>query len=143
MKKKMMLVVLAALSLALPAWAANDPVTEKMQGALDTFTEGCQTELTTFCKDVTPGEGRILACLYAFEDKLSPRCEYALYDSMGQLSRTLSNMSYAVKECSDDLKAYCANIKPGEGHLLDCLNKNEDKVSSRCNTALKDVGWKK
>jgi len=143
MKKRMFLAVLAALSLALPAYAASDPVSEKVQGALDTFTEGCQTELTTFCKDVTPGEGRILACLYAFGDKLSPRCEYAVYDSMGQLSRTLTNLSYAVNECSDDLKTYCANIKPGEGRLLDCLKQNKDKVSSRCNSALQDTGWLK
>jgi len=89
-----------------------------------------------------PGEGRILACLYAFQDKLSPRCEYALYDSVGQLDRTLTNLSYAIGECRDDLKKNCADIKPGEGRLLDCLKKNEAKVSSRCNSALKDSGLK-
>ena len=143
MKKMMFLVVLAALSLAIPAWAASDPVSEKLEAALDTFTEGCRAELTTYCKDVTPGEGRVLACLYAFGDKLSPRCEYAVYDSMGQLNRTLINLSYAINECSKDMETYCSNIKPGEGRLLDCLKRNEDKVSSRCNTALKDAGWKK
>jgi len=141
MKRMMFLVVLAALSFALPAGAASDPVGDKVQGALDTFVEGCRAELTTFCKDVTPGEGRVLACLYAFGDKLSPRCEYAVYDSMGQLNRTLTNLSYAVNECSADLQAYCAEIKPGEGRLLDCLKRNEDKVSRRCSSALKDVGW--
>ena len=40
--------------------------------------EGCKTELATHCKGVTPGEGRLLACLYAYEDKLSSRCDYAL-----------------------------------------------------------------
>jgi len=140
---KKWLLMIAILALALPAFAAEDPLKKGLQGALDTFTEGCQTELTTFCKDVTPGEGRILACLYAFGDKLSPRCEYAVYDSMGQLSRTLTNLSYAVNECSDDLKAFCSDIKPGEGRLLDCLNRNEEKVSSRCNSALKEAGWKK
>ncbi len=122
---------------------AADPVQKKMDAALGTFVEGCQVELSTFCKEVTPGEGRVLACLYAFADKVSPRCEYALYDSMGQLNRTLTNLSYTINECSDDLNAYCSAINPGEGRLLDCLNQNETKVSSRCNTALKDVGWKK
>ena len=117
-------------------------VEQGVQGALDTFSEGCQQELNTFCKDVTPGEGRLLACLYAFQDKLSPSCEYAVYDSMGQLNRTLTNVSYAIGECRDDLKSYCSEIKVGEGRLLDCLNRNEDKVSSRCNSALKDVGFK-
>jgi hypothetical protein len=143
MKKQLVLAVLLVLTLALPAFAAEDPLVKGVQGALDTFTQGCQQELTTFCKDVTPGEGRILACLYAFQDKLTPRCEYALYDSVGQLDRTLTNLSYAVGECRDDLKSFCGAIKPGEGRLLDCLNKNETKVSARCNTALKDSGLKK
>jgi len=40
-----------------------------VQGA----AEGCKKEIETYCKGVTPGEGRILACLYAYEDKLSAR----------------------------------------------------------------------
>lgn len=142
MKKRMILAVLLVFSLALPALAA-DPLLKGVQGALDTFSAGCQQELTTFCKDVTPGEGRIIACLYAFQDKLSPRCEYALYDSVNQLDRTLTNLSFVVGECRDDLKQNCAGIKPGEGRLLDCLGRNEAKVSARCNAALKDTGLKK
>jgi hypothetical protein len=143
MKRLVILIVLAGMSFAATAFGADDPLQKGVQEALDTFTEGCQVELTTYCKDVTPGEGRILACIYAFEDKLSPRCEYALYDSIDQLNRTLTNLSYVVAECGDDLDAYCSDVKPGEGRLLDCLNRNEDKVSSRCNNALKQVGLKK
>lgn len=143
MKKKMILAVLMLLSMGLPAFAADNPLQKGVLGALDTFSQGCQQELTTFCKDVTPGEGRILACLYAFQDKLTPRCEYALYDSIGQLDRLLTNLSYTVGECRDDLQTFCADVKPGQGRLLDCLNKNEAKVSNRCNTALKDAGYKK
>ncbi|OEU57781.1 MAG: hypothetical protein BA871_07950 [Desulfuromonadales bacterium C00003096] len=143
MKKIMILVGLLVWLQGLPAIAAEDPLLQGAQGALDTFVEGCQQELTTFCKDVTPGEGRILACLYAFQDKVTPRCEYAVYDSIGQLDRTLNNLSYAIGECRDDLKSHCADIKPGEGRLLDCLSKNEAKVSRRCNNALKDTGLKK
>ena len=142
MKKRIGLVVLVFAFMVSTGFAA-DPVKKKMDAALGTFVEGCQVELSTFCKDVTPGEKRILACLYAFADKVSPRCEYALYDSMGQLNRTLTNLSYTKNECNDDLNAYCSAINPGEGRILDCLNKNETKVSSRCNTALKDGGWKK
>lgn len=47
-----------------------------------------------------------------------------------------------VEECGDDLQANCTEIKPGEGRLLDCLHRNETKISSRCNQALKDGGWK-
>lgn len=143
MKKRTILTALALMLLASPAFATGDPVAGEMQTALDTFVNGCQQELTTFCKDVNPGEGRILACLYAFQDKLTPRCEYALYDSISQLDRILTNLSFAVGECRDDLQNFCAEIKPGEGRLLDCLVRNEAKVSKRCNNALEDVGYKK
>lgn len=39
--------------------------------------------------------------------------------------------------------AFCSAVKPGEGRLLDCLEKNKTKVSGRCNQAIKDVGLKK
>jgi hypothetical protein len=142
MKKQMVLAALMVAALSSPA-LAGDPLLKGVQGALDTFSQGCQKELTTYCKEVTPGEGRVLACLFAFQDKLSPRCEYALYDSVSQLDRTLTTLSYVVGECRDDLKNVCANVKPGEGRLLDCLARNEAKVSSRCNYALKDAGYKK
>jgi len=143
MKKSIMLTILMVAVWSFSASAAGDPLRKGVQGALDTFAEGCQQELTTFCKDVTPGEGRIIACLYAFQDKLTPRCEFAFYDSVNQLDRTLTNLSYAVSECRADLKIFCTDIKPGEGRLLDCLNKHEGDISLRCFEALKDVGYNK
>ena len=37
---------------------------------------------------------------------------------------------------------YCASIKPGEGHLLESLEKHDKEVSGRCKQALGDVGLK-
>jgi len=140
--KTTMIAMFVALSFAVSAAAAEDPLKKGVEGALDTFTAGCQKELTTFCKDVTPGEGRILACLYAFQDKLSPSCEYALYDSAAQLERTINTLAFVAGECRDDLEANCADVKPGEGRLLDCLEKNREKVSARCQEAVKAAGYK-
>ena len=110
---------------------------------VETFLQGCKTELDTYCKDVTPGEGRILACIYAHDDKLSNRCEYAMYDSATQLERIMEALSYAINECDSDLEKYCSNVEPGEGRLLTCLDKNSKTVSTACKLALKDVGLKK
>jgi hypothetical protein len=112
-------------------------------GPVEVVAEGCKKEMDTYCKDVTPGEGRILACLYAFEDKLSSRCEFALYDAASQLERVINALTYTANECREDLKSYCSNIKPGEGRLLDCLDKKKEVVSDRCKQAMKDVGFKK
>jgi len=113
------------------------------EGLVQTVTDGCKKEITTYCKGVAPGEGRVLACLYAYGDKLSSRCEYALYDASVQLERVINALSYVANECRNDLKTYCSAVDPGEGRLLDCLQKNKAKISGRCTQAIKDVGMKK
>ena len=113
------------------------------EALVQTVAEGCKAEIQTYCKGVTPGEGRVLACLLAYEDKLSARCEYALYDASVQLERVVNALSYVANECRGDLQTYCSAVKPGEGRLLDCLEKNNAKVSARCKQAQKDVGLKK
>ena len=131
----MLLISACALVLAAgPALAGPDPVS--------TVIEGCKTELSTYCKDVTVGQGRGLACLYAYGDKLSGRCEYALYDASAQLQRFVAAVSFLATECRDDLDKFCAAVPAGEGRLLDCLNENRDQVSERCKQAARDVAAK-
>src|ERR687897_109371 len=110
------------------------------QNLVESVANGCQAELETYCKDVTSGEGRILACLYAHSDKLSGKCEFALYDAAAQLERAVAALSYVVNECADDLDQFCRDVAAREGRLLMCLEKNDQKVSSRCKEALKEVG---
>lgn len=64
------------------------------EGLIETVANGCKTEIATYCKDVKLGEGRILACLYAYQDKLSGKCEYALYDAAARLERAVAALSY-------------------------------------------------
>ena len=112
------------------------------ESLIDTVANGCKSEITTYCKDVKPGEGRILACLYAYEDKLSGKCEYALYDAAARLERAVAALTYVAKECEADIVANCGGVKAGEGRVLQCLEKNEAKVSARCKGAIKEVGLK-
>jgi hypothetical protein len=113
------------------------------QDLVKSVAQGCKAELETYCKDVTPGDGRILACLYAYGDKLSGQCEFALYDAAAQLERAVAALAYVANECADDLDQYCSDVAIGQGRLLKCLEKNDKKVSQRCKQALKDVGAKK
>jgi len=137
MKKKVLFILVLGLVLV---FATQVLAAEKL---VESVTKGCSKELDTYCKAVTPGEGRILACLYAYSDKLSGQCEYALYDAAVQLERALTALSYVANECRTDLQKFCSDIKPGEGRLMACIDKNEKQVSSRCKAAMKEVGLKK
>jgi len=138
MKISISLVVLVCLLLF-----GGNAIAAEQKGIVDTVKEGCKKELDTYCKGVTPGEGRVLACLYAFEDKLSDRCEYALYDAASRLEKAVNALTYAATQCKEDLNAFCSKVQPGQGRLLECLDKNSAKVSAKCKQALKDTGIKK
>ena len=112
------------------------------QDLVETVANGCKMEIEKYCGQVTPGQGRILACLFAHGDKLSAKCEYALYDAAVQLERAVAALTYVANECDADLEKYCASIAPGEGRLLECLEKHDKQVSGRCKQAIKDVGLK-
>lgn len=124
--------VIVAIGVASPAFAQEGPV--------ETVKTGCKTELETYCKDVTPGQRRVLACLYAFGDKLSSQCEYALYDAAAQLERAVAVLSFLINECGDDAEKVCPNVKAGEGRIVECLGQNRAKVSNRCVLALQQTG---
>ncbi len=109
---------------------------------LDAVKKACHTELTTFCKGVPPGEGRTLACLYAFEDRVSDKCVYALWDAAAELEQAVAAVKFAASQCKDDLQKFCASVPLGEGRGLACLQKNEKDVSQGCKDALKQTGLK-
>jgi hypothetical protein len=138
MKRNIFLLVACCMMLM---FAMNASAAEK--GLVETVMEGCKAEMQTYCKDVTLGEGRMLACLYAHEDKLSGRCEYALYDAASRLEHAVAALKHAASECKTDLKKYCADVKPGEGRLVNCIDKHDKQVSSKCKQALKDTGLRK
>lgn len=109
------------------------------QGIVETVQKGCATEIEAFCSQVSPGEGRLLACFYAHEDKLSGQCQYALYSASAQLDQAVSALNYVATQCEDDLMTHCADVQIGEGRVLECLKANADSVSPACTQAVNDV----
>lgn len=106
------------------------------ESIVESVAQGCEKELQSYCAKVTPGEGRVLACLYAHEDKLTGRCEYALYDAAAQLERAIATLTYLANECDDDLDKHCAKVAIGEGRLARCLLDNKANLGKRCANAI-------
>jgi hypothetical protein len=117
----------------------NSGLVLAQEAQVETIKKGCETELAAYCKNVTPGDGRVLACLYAYGDKLSGKCEFALYDAAVQLERGVSSLSYVANECARDLDTLCSSVAMGDGRLLECLNKNKAKIHPRCKEALMEI----
>lgn len=129
--------LLAALTAASMAFGgANAFAADSIVGTIE---QGCKTELDAWCKDVTPGEGRVLSCLAAREDKLSGQCEYALYTASAQLDAFVSAIQHVATECKAELEKHCSSIELGEGRLAKCLKANEATASPACKQAMTDT----
>jgi hypothetical protein len=139
------LIVLMMGGAARPAMAQTpaQDVTAAMQGQLSAqVLEGCNSELVQYCAEVTPGEGRLLACLYSYSDKLSGQCELALYDAAARLERAIGAITYVASECRADLETHCADVEVGEGRVAQCLKDHASELSPGCDQALTNVGVK-
>ena len=49
-------------------------VTDKAEKVIAKIQASCATDIKSFCSQVTPGEGRLMLCMMAHEDKLSDQC---------------------------------------------------------------------
>jgi hypothetical protein len=127
--KKLLTLMLTALTLSITAQAQDMTMKEYLQ-------EACKEDIQNYCSQVTPGEGRLLACAAAHEDKLSGQCSYALYQAAETLDALVNTINYIATECKNEIETLCANVKAGEGRILTCLDDNSDKISGQCDTAL-------
>lgn len=133
MKRTVLVAIVGMLLLSVPAaWAQDDIVAG--------VVEACQTEIESYCSQVTPGEGRLLACFYAHGDKLSGRCEYALYEAAAQLEQFAAAITHLATLCHDDLVKFCAEVEVGEGRVGTCLLEHKAEVTDACRQAIDDTG---
>jgi hypothetical protein len=133
MKKNLLVVAGIVLALSATSAPAQDSI-------IDNVMTACQPEIDTYCSQVTLGEGRLLACFYAHEDKLSGRCQYALYEGAAQLEQFATAVTHVAIECLDDLENYCAEVEMGEGRVGTCLLEHKAEVAPACAQAMDDVG---
>ncbi len=133
MKKSIMLTAILGVLLmsATVAPAQEDLVTSTMKA--------CKPEIDSYCSQVTMGEGRLLACFYAHEDKLSARCGYALYTAAAELEQFAAAVTHVASACIDDMQEFCSEVQMGEGRVGMCLLDHKDDVSEACSQAMDDV----
>lgn len=92
----------------------------------------CASEISAHCSTVRPGAGRIVACLIAHEDKISPRCRMSAYLASGELDDRLKAVRGPAKTCSADILQYCSKVPAGGGRIYDCLNANKSTLTDAC-----------
>jgi hypothetical protein len=129
-KLKLVLGVLA-VSAAAPAIAQDS--------LMEYVLTSCEADIKQYCSQVTPGEGRLLHCAAAHEDKLSGQCSYALYQAASLLEQLSVAIAYVAQSCETEIKTLCGDVKAGEGRILTCLEGNSESLGDACKKALADT----
>ncbi len=121
--------VLGPLAITLMLGAAT---TERL--AAQSIFENCETDLKDFCSQVLPGNGRIVACIYAHEDKVSESCDAAIEDKAGLLDGFFESVRYVMDRCADDIQKHCAGVEFGGGRIFSCLVEKTSSLTDDCRT---------
>ncbi len=130
-RKLKMAVGILAVAAAAPAVAQDS--------LLEYVMTSCEADLKQYCSQVTPGEGRLLHCAAAHEDKLSGQCSYALYQAASLLEQLSVAIAYVAQSCETEIKTLCGDVKAGEGRVLSCLEGNSESLGDPCKKALADT----
>ena len=128
----MSIALFAFVSLAGPVANAQDTLVEHLLAA-------CETDIENYCSQVTPGNGRLLHCMAAHEDKISGQCEYALYQAATLLEQLSAAIVYVAQQCRTEIETVCNDIVMGEGRLASCIAEHEAEASDGCKRAIADT----
>ena len=96
----------------------------------------CRADLKKFCKDVQPGEGRLVKCLKEHRDELSPECKEQQKERFAEKHPKAAGV---MEACKADKEKLCAGVEAGEGRVMKCLREHKKEVSEGCRSALKDA----
>lgn len=88
----------------------------------------CHEDMEKFCKGMKGPEAH--DCLEKHKADLSKEC-------MDRRSEMHDQMQKQIEACKDDMKKFCADVKPGEGRKMECMKSHEKDLSQGCKDAHK------
>jgi cysteine rich repeat protein len=89
----------------------------------------CKQDVEKLCKDVQPGEGRVLACLEEHQSEVSHKCA----GNLKQVKQALKQVSAA---CEPDIEKFCWNTPIGKGGIAKCLKQHSSELTPDCKDAV-------
>ena len=117
---------------------AQSGLKDRLESAIERVEDACGGDIEEYCSDVTPGGGRIAACMHAHADTLSRRCRFSLFRSARNIRSAVENIA---DECWTNIQSQCGN----EQNVGECARQKSASLSPTCQTvvaALHEVGQK-
>ena len=111
-------------------------IKDKLAGEAAKLEKSCAADIKKYCRDVTPGEGRMIYCMQAHEDKISPKCAYDLEEAAADVQLSADNLKEAITACKVEISGVCGKTQPGQGRIAACLYENRSTASKACGDIL-------
>ena len=142
-----LLIILAALPLLAVASAGSisaqtsigKALLDRLNARVEKLESACAKDIKKYCSTVTPGEGRMVYCMQAHEDKISAKCAFELGDAAAAIQTAAEALKDGVIACRAEINGVCAKVKPGEGRIATCLLENKSTASAGCVEAIAKV----
>jgi cysteine rich repeat protein len=141
---------------------ANPTIAQQpTQAQINAIRQACRADYQTYCSSVPTGGSAALACLQQNQQSLSGPCQQAVSTAgaaapsaqppkpgpepvpAAPASRAppppLSPRQEAMllrRSCGPDYRAYCSDVPPGGGRIIECLVENGSSLSRQCRRAL-------
>jgi len=133
--------ILTILSLDVGSAQTNigKAITNKLTAKIEGLEKSCAADIRRYCKDVTPGEGRMLYCMQAHEDKISSKCAYELEEVTGRAQAASDVLREGVIACKTEIAGVCGKVQPGQGRIAACLIANKETASKDCAEAIQKL----
>ena len=100
--------------------------------------ELCLSDISLYCVDVEPGEGRVHQCLREHYDELTYGCREEEFEEE-QREQTDVRLNLALrKTCIQDMMMFCKRVPKGGSHVINCLHDHIDEpdMSPECKEGL-------
>ncbi|QDW37289.1 hypothetical protein FFI89_009130 [Bradyrhizobium sp. KBS0727] len=139
---KLGLLPFLALLSAGPVFAQADlekTIREKLTAKVAKLESVCANDIKKYCRTVTPGEGRMIYCMQAHEDKISVKCAFELGEAATNVQTAADALKDGVIACKAEITGVCGKTVPGQGRIAACLLANKSTASSGCVEALKKI----
>jgi hypothetical protein len=133
--------LLIILSLASASAQTNigKAIVDKLTARIAKLENACGADIRKYCRDVTPGEGRMIYCMQAHEDKISAKCAFELGETAEKAQAASDILKDGVMACKAEIAGVCGKIQPGQGRVAACLIANKSGASKDCADAIQKV----
>jgi Golgi apparatus protein 1 len=112
--------------------AQRSQMQHRIAAGIEKVQTACRTEMANFCRSVTPGEGRLMLCMQAHEDKIGSQCGMALFEASRNIEQAAHRVEKLANACWSDIQRLCT----GGGSIGQCVLANRASLSPQCQAAV-------